>query len=144
MRWHWVDRLEECKPGKSAVGIKDFSAVEPFFMDHFPGRPMVPGVLEIEMIAQTAGRCIRILRPEVQPILVSVRSARFLRPIGPGDSCRINVKIVKLGSRYAHETGFIEVSDTRVAEADLFMAIVPSFLRDGEMPVGDPERDSDH
>ena len=63
MRWYLVDRLVECVPGKSAIGIKSFSRSELFFMDHFPGFPIVPGVLQIEMMATTGARPSKLPRP---------------------------------------------------------------------------------
>lgn len=125
MRWFLLDRLEECEPGIRAVGTKVFSLSELFFMDHFPGNPVVPGVLEIEMIAQTASRCIRLARHDIRTMLSNVRSARFIKPIRPGDQCRISIEILKMRSQYALSAGVITVAESKVGEAELVLAAVP-------------------
>jgi 3-hydroxyacyl-[acyl-carrier-protein] dehydratase len=124
MRWFMVDRLEECEAGVRAIAIKSFSRSELFFMDHFPGRPTVPGVLEIEMIGQTAALCVACLNPGSFGMLSHVRSARFLRPIVPGDQCRIHIEILKLRTQYMTTSGYIEVDGRRVGEAELMGAII--------------------
>jgi 3-hydroxyacyl-[acyl-carrier-protein] dehydratase len=125
VRWIFIDRLVECDPGIRAVGLKSFTRAELFFMDHFPDRPLVPGALQIEMIAQTAGRCIRIARPEALTLVTKVHSARFIKPIVPGDQCYIIVQIAKLRSNYAIASGVIEVAGGQVAAAELMYAVVP-------------------
>jgi 3-hydroxyacyl-[acyl-carrier-protein] dehydratase len=136
VRWILIDRLLECVPGTSAVGLKSFTRSEFFFMDHFPDRPLVPGVMQIEMIAQTAGRCVRIARPETLTLVTRVNSARFLKPIVPGDQCFIKVEILKLRSKYAIASGVIEVEGEQVAEAELMYAIVPrSEFKDEDVVI---------
>jgi len=125
VRWVFIDRLVTCDPGKSALGLKAFTRAELFFMDHFPGRAIVPGSIQVEMIAQTAGRCIKIARPEVLTLLSRVHSARFIKPIVPGDQCYITVQIVKLRSNYAIASGIIEVAGEPAAEAEVMYAVVP-------------------
>ena len=90
-----VDRMEDVVRGESAVGIKNVSANEPYFMGHFPGAPVMPGVLMIEAMAQTAGiLVIETLGPEMEGKLVffmSIENARFRKPVRPGDRMRIQV-----------------------------------------------------
>ena len=124
MRWLLIDRLVTCDPGKCAVGLKAFTRSELFFMDHFPGRALVPATLQLEMIAQTAGRCIKIARPGILTLLSRVNSARFSKPIVPGDQCWITVQIVNLRSSYAIASGIIEVAGKQVAEAEIMYALV--------------------
>ena len=106
------------------MGLKAFTRAELFFMDHFPVRALVPAALQLEMIAQTAGRCIKIARPEVLTLLSRINSARFTKPIVPGDQCYITVQIVNLRSSYAIATGIIEVAGEQVAEAEVMYALV--------------------
>ncbi len=91
-----VDRVEEVVRGESAVGIKNVSINEPFFQGHFPGAPVMPGVLMIEAMAQTAGiLVIETLGPEMEGKLVyfmSVEGARFRKPVRPGDRMHIRVE----------------------------------------------------
>ena len=124
MRWILIDQLLECDPGKRAVGVKTFPLSDLFFLDHFTGNPIVPGVLQIEMMAQTGGKSLRLLRPEMQALLGSVKSAKFLKPIRPGDRCRITVDIVTRDD-YAIETGIVEVDGVRVSQAELLAVFVP-------------------
>jgi len=90
-----VDRMEDVVRGESAVGIKNVSINEPYFQGHFPGAPVMPGVLVIEAMAQTAGiLVIETLGPEMEGKLVyfmSIENARFRKPVRPGDRMRIHV-----------------------------------------------------
>jgi len=90
-----VDRMEDVVRGESAVGIKNVSINEPFFQGHFPGSPVMPGVLMIEAMAQAAGiLVIETLGSEMEGKLVyfmSVESARFRKPVRPGDRMHIHV-----------------------------------------------------
>ncbi len=90
-----VDRMEDVVRGESAVGIKNVSVNEPYFQGHFPGAPVMPGVLVIEAMAQTAGiLVIETLGPEMEGKLVyfmSIENARFRKPVRPGDRMRIHV-----------------------------------------------------
>jgi len=119
-----LDRLENVDPGKSAVAIKTFSRSDLLFMDHFPGKPLVPGVLEIEMIAQTAAKAVRLAFPDAMFLLAGVNSARFRRQIRPGDRCRITSKVVKLRSDYMRAAGCVEVDGVKVGEAEVVCAIL--------------------
>jgi 3-hydroxyacyl-[acyl-carrier-protein] dehydratase len=129
-----IDQLLECEPGTRAVAIKTFPLSDLLFLTHFPGNPVVPGVLQIEMVAQTASQSLKLLRPEMQTMLVSVKSARFMRPVLPGDRCQISVDIVARG-QYATESGVIEVNGVRVSQAELMVAFTPRVILDP------PERD---
>ena len=90
-----VDRMVEVVPSVSAICIKNVSINEPFFAGHFPGRPVMPGVLIIESMAQTAGALVVItLGPEAEGKVVyfmSIDSAKFRKPVVPGDQIRIHV-----------------------------------------------------
>lgn len=128
MRWILVDKLIECDPGVSAKAVKNFSRSDVFFMDHFPNYPVVPGVLQIEMIAQAGGKSLRLARPDSLPMLATVKSAKFSRSIEPGDQCIISVQITKFAKDYATATGIIEVDGKKVSEAEIMYAIRPGVL----------------
>ena len=130
MRWLMVDKLVECDPGERAIGVKCFSFSDPIFMDHFPGLPIVPGVVQIEMIAQTGGKCIRLKNRNVLPALGTVKSAKFIKSIEPGDQCFIHVEVTKLRESYAMATGQILVDGKKVSEAEILFAMIPKTKLD--------------
>lgn len=122
-----IDRLVDIVPGESAVGVKCVSVGEPHFQGHFPGRPIMPGVLIIEAMAQTSGALVlHSLGEEAGDKLVyfmSIESARFRKPVVPGDTVMIHVtKKQNRGPVWKFE-GMAKVDDTLVAEA-IFSAII--------------------
>lgn len=119
MRWILVDKMLEMDPGKSAKGVRCFTRAEMFFMDHFPGYPIVPGVLQVEMIAQVGGRCIRAANPGILTVLASVQSAKFRKNITPGDQAIIKAEVVAIRSSYSQVKGTIEVNGEVVCEAEV-------------------------
>lgn len=119
MRWLLIDRILECEPGVSAVGIKTFPRSDLIFMDHFPGFPIVPGVLQVEMMAQMIGKCAAMAKTHILPVLGAVKSAKFYGNIHPGDLCYIKVKLLKIASSYITGEGEIEVNGKRVASATI-------------------------
>jgi 3-hydroxyacyl-[acyl-carrier-protein] dehydratase len=90
-----VDRIVEVVKNTSAVGVKNVSINEPFFQGHFPAHPVMPGVLIIECMAQTAAvLVVESLGPQARGKLVyfmSIEGAKFRRPVGPGDQLRVHV-----------------------------------------------------
>jgi 3-hydroxyacyl-[acyl-carrier-protein] dehydratase len=118
-----IDRLVELDGEQSGVGIKNVTMNEPFFQGHFPGRPVMPGVLLIESMAQTAGALVlHHLGDEHAGKLVffmSIDKARFRKPVVPCDTVRIPVKLVQRRPpvwRYAAEA---IVDGKKVAEAEI-------------------------
>ena len=101
------------------MGVKTFSRSEPFFADHFPGMPIVPGVLQIEVMAQIAGKCIAMAMPGVLPVLGTVKAAKFYQTIGPGDRCIAKATVLKLGKNFAMAEAMIEVESRRVSTATI-------------------------
>jgi 3-hydroxyacyl-[acyl-carrier-protein] dehydratase len=130
MRWYLIDQIIECVPGESIIGIKSFTRSEQFFADHFHGFPIVPGVLQIEMMATTGGKAIKLKDNDILPILGSVRKAKFMGQIRPGDQCRIYVQIEKLAKSYASAEARVEVDGKIVSKASLMYAILPADVAD--------------
>lgn len=92
-----VDRIVEIEPGKRAVGIKNVTYNEPFFIGHFPENPIMPGVLIIEAMAQTGGVLAFKTFPEKKGsvFFLGIDNARFRKPVTPGDQLRMVVEVVK-------------------------------------------------
>ncbi len=124
MRWLFVDKIVEMDPGVRATGVRCFSRSELFFMDHFPGHPVVPGVLQIEMIAQLGGKCIIAAHAGILPVLTSVKSANFRSSIVPGDRALIHVEVVVRKS-YSLAKGSIDVDGKTVSTAEVMYGNVP-------------------
>ncbi len=91
-----LDRLEDIVKGSSAIGIKNVTINEPFFAGHFPGRPVMPGVLIVEAMAQTAAALVMhslgITHQETYVYFMSISDARFRSPVMPGDTLRLQVE----------------------------------------------------
>ena len=122
-----VDRVVDVVPNVSAIGIKNVSANEHFFQGHFPGHPVMPGVLIIESMAQTAAvLVVSTLGDAAARRLVyfmSVDGARFRRPVTPGDALRIHVKKIQHRRNVWKFFGEAKVDDANCAEAS-FAAMI--------------------
>jgi 3-hydroxyacyl-[acyl-carrier-protein] dehydratase len=118
-----VDRVVELEPGKRIVGIKNVTYNEPFFPGHFPGRPIMPGVLIIEAMAQTAGvLAFKSLPPEDQkrPVyFLGIDNVRFRKPVIPGDQLRLELEIAKHRHAIWGFKGRALVDGKLVTEAEL-------------------------
>ncbi len=116
-----IDRVVEVEAGTSAVGIKNVTVNEPYFAGHFPGRPIMPGVLIIEAMAQTAAALVvASIGPAAagKPVyFMTIDQARFRRPVVPGDQLRI--KVVKQQKKFGvwKFVGQATVQDQLAAEA---------------------------
>ena len=123
-----IDRVIDIVPDESAVGIKNVTINEPFFQGHFPGHPVMPGVLIIEAMAQTAAvLVVRTMGRESEGKLVyfmSVDQARFRKPVGPGDSLKIHVSKQRNRGNVWKFKGEARVGDTLMAEATFAAMIV--------------------
>jgi len=126
-----VDRIIEYEPGKRVVGIKNVTINEPFFNGHFPGAPVMPGVLIVEAMAQTAGVLMLANLPERESKLVfftGINDARFRQPVIPGDQLRLELTVLRLRNRYIKLRGEAYVDGKMVAEAEISSSLVDRSL----------------
>lgn len=123
-----VDRVLELEPKKRIVAIKNVTINEGFFLGHFPGRPVVPGVLLVEGMAQAGGLLLLHDMPDREKKLLyfmGIEKAKFRRPVVPGDQVRYEVEVERLRSAYCWLSGRVLVDGQLAAEAQLSSAMVP-------------------
>jgi 3-hydroxyacyl-[acyl-carrier-protein] dehydratase len=119
-----VDKIVDLKPGESAVGVKNVTINEPFFQGHFPGQPIMPGVLVIEAMAQVAGVMAFSSGMEGKSVyFMSIDNAKFRRPIVPGDQVMMEIKVLKQRGNVWRFSGAATVDGKVVSEAE-FTAMV--------------------
>lgn len=117
-----VDRIVEMEIGKKIVGLKNVTINEPFFQGHFPGFPIMPGVLIIEAIAQVGGVLAFKSAENVEGSLVyflSIDKAKFRKPVVPGDQILLQVEVLQSRPPYWRLTGKAFVKEELVCEAEL-------------------------
>ena len=132
-----VDRVVELEPGKRGVGIKQVTANEPQFTGHFPGRPIMPGVLMVEALAQTAGVVVMSLdeyRGKLG-LFAGIDECRFRRMVVPGDTLLLKVEVEKLRGMFGRVRGVASV-DGEVAVEAVLSIIIP---RDQDMGGGESD-----
>lgn len=122
-----VDRVVEMQPGRRIVALKNVTSNEPFFQGHFPGAPIMPGVLIVEALAQ-AGAVLLLSQMEDRAsklvYFTGIDAARFRRIVVPGDQLRLTLEVLKLRSRTCKMKGTAEVDGAVAAEAEILSALV--------------------
>ena len=122
-----VDRIIELEVGKRAVGIKNLSINEWYFQGHFPGRPIMPGVLIMEALAQV-GTVIMLKKPEYEGYLglfAGLDNVKFKRQVIPGDQLRLEVELLKVRKTFGTASGKAYVGDELAAEGILKFFLEP-------------------
>jgi beta-hydroxyacyl-ACP dehydratase FabZ len=130
-----IDRVLDIVPKQRIVAIKNFTINEEFFQGHFPGHPIVPGVLLVEAMAQAGGILLLQDDPDRERKLLyflAIDRARFRRPVVPGDQVRFEVEVLRLKTAHCRLAGKALVDGALHAEAELLSACV---WRDGEEPA---------
>lgn len=121
-----VDKIEELKEGEKVVGIKNVTVNEEFFQGHYPGHPIMPGVLIVEAMAQVSGFLMKntVDEPENKiPYFAGIDKARFRKTVRPGDQLRIVGKVIRLRKSIAKLDAKAFVEDELVAEAKVLFAM---------------------
>ncbi len=126
-----VDRIVELEDGKRIVAIKNLTANEWFFPGHFPGNPVMPGVLIVEAMAQASG--VLAVKHEAEgkkvfTYFMSIEKARFRKPVFPGDQLRLEVEVLRRRTGVSKMQGKAYVEDTLVAEAEFTAMITDKEL----------------
>jgi 3-hydroxyacyl-[acyl-carrier-protein] dehydratase len=123
-----IDRVVEFEPTKRLVAIKNVTINEPFFQGHFPGYPIMPGVLVVEAMAQAGGMIMMAELPDRERKLVvftGIERAKFRRPVTPGDQLRIEVQVLSMRTRAGRIQGRAMVDGKLACEATLTCQVVP-------------------
>jgi beta-hydroxyacyl-ACP dehydratase FabZ len=131
-----VDRILEIEEGRRIVGLKNVTFNEPFFQGHFPGHPVMPGVLIVEAMAQAGAVLLLRHIPDRDGKVIyfaGIDQARFRRPVVPGDQLRLEIEVLNQRARTARLRGRALVDGTLVAEADMLSTMVD---REGSAPAG--------
>jgi len=134
----WIDRVEELEPGVRCVAVKFVDPADPIFAGHFPAKPILPGVLLIEAVAQTAGVMLGSAAPDAADpgtassgvassqggvvLLAAVNRFKFLKPVTPGQELRIETKKLTEVGRMACISGTVWVDGVMVASGELSVA----------------------
>lgn len=123
-----IERVVELVPNESAVGIKNISVNEPYFMGHFPGTPIMPGVLIVESCAQLCSLVIEKTPEDLDDklyVLLKVDGFKFVKPVIPGDRLEITVNKTKGGGVLVGFNCVVKVDGTVYAKGDLTFTTIP-------------------
>lgn len=127
MRFILVDRIIALDPGRTIEAEKTLGADEELFRDHFPGFPVVPGVLLTEMMGQAAGKCLNAQRlPRGNAMLLEVRNARFRQWVRPDEPIRLHATIERNQDSFATAKCHATVHGKMVCSAELLLCFVPA------------------
>ena len=142
MRFILIDRIDRLESGRRAEGHKMIRPDEDYFRDHFPGYPVVPGVLILESLAQLGGRLVEHSAREatgrrILPLLGKVEQAKFVRSVRPGDRLDLAVDVVAIAADAARVTGVASVAGRKVASAAIMYALIDPDRSD--LPAGGPD-----
>ena len=122
-----VDRIIDYVPGQKAVGIKNVTVNEPFFQGHFPGRPIMPGVLIVEAMAQVGGIVVSQL-PDIERglfMFAAIDGVRFRRPVVPGDQLVMTLELLSIKRRrFGKMRGIAQVDGQLACEGELMFSLV--------------------
>jgi len=123
-----IDRAEDYRPSQSIVGIKNVTMNEPFFVGHFPGNPVMPGVLIVESLAQAGAVLMsKTLDADIEGktiFFMTLDNCRFRQPVRPGDVLRLHVEVLKARSKLFKFQGKAMVGDKVAAEAEWAAMVV--------------------
>jgi beta-hydroxyacyl-ACP dehydratase FabZ len=122
-----VDRILESEAGKRIVGLKNVTINEPFFQGHFPGHPIMPGVLIVEAMAQTGGVLMlsQLEDPSTKVVyFMSLDDVKFRRPVVPGDQLRMEIEVLQNRGATVRLAGKAYVESQLVAEAVMMARVV--------------------
>lgn len=130
-----VDKIIAMEEDKSVVGIKNVTFNEPYFMGHFPGKPIMPGVMIIEAMAQTAS--IMVMNSGNRSIedklvyFMSIDNAKFRKPVVPGDVLELHIEVIQNRGQVWKMSGVGKVDGVKVAEADFSAMVVDKAKQSG-------------
>ncbi len=130
-----IDRVVEIERKKRIVALKNVTMNEPFFQGHFPGVPVMPGVLVVEAIAQAGGTLLLPEVPDRDKLLImftSIERAKFRRPVVPGDQVRIEIDVLNWKPRRAKMEGRAMVDGKLACEATVMCQLIPKVRENAE------------
>jgi len=121
-----VDKIVEMEPGKRAVGIKNVTINEPFFQGHFPGNPIMPGVLQVEALAQVGAVSVLSMEENKGKLAVftGIDGLRFKRQVVPGDTLRLEVEIISMRRNIGKGQAVAYVGDEVACKGEIMFALV--------------------
>jgi 3-hydroxyacyl-[acyl-carrier-protein] dehydratase len=126
LRFILIDEILEVIPGKNIRGSKFVSPDEDYFRDHFPGFPVVPGVLLVEMMAQTVGKCLDMENAgRGKSMLGKITNANFRSWVRPGETVMIFGQVTASQPQFATANCHVEVNERKVASAEFLFTFVP-------------------
>ncbi len=121
-----VDKIIEMEPGKKAVGIKNVTANEPFFQGHFPGNPIMPGVLQVEALAQVGAVSVLSMEENKGKLVVfaGIDNLKFKKQVLPGDTLRLEVEIIQMRRNIGKGEAVAYVDDKIACKGQITFAVV--------------------